>query len=69
MFYLSRLSSSSRSAPAPSSSWTATGLAALGVAGLLYTLRALLGDSPPKTFDVCVGDLSDGTEVWFENVL
>ena len=69
MFYLLRLPSPSRSVPTPSPSWAATGLAALGVAGLIYTLGALLGGSPAKTFDVCVGDLSDGTEVWFENVL
>ena len=52
-----------------SSPWTSTGLAALGVAGLLYTLGTLLGGTSAKTFDVCVGDLSDGTEVWFEDVL
>ena len=76
MFHLLRLPSPSRSVPTPSPSWAATGplwaatgLAALGVAGLIYTLGALLGGSPAKTFDVCVGDLSDGTEVWFENVL
>ena len=50
------------------SSWKATGLAALGAAGLLYALGALVGGFS-RTFDVCVGGLSDGTEVWFEDVL
>ena len=51
------------------SSWKVTGLAALGAAGLLYALGTLVGGGFPRTFDVCVGGLSDGTEAWFEDVL